>query len=448
VRGFPVHDALSAVSPDNPVWLRHASGHAGLANARAMQIAGVTAATPDPRGGEILRKPDGSPAGVFTENAEAIVDSALDRALAARTEAEVAEENRRVILLAQEEALRNGITEVHDAGVSPGTIDLYRNAYEDGELKLRLWVMLSEEYADAETLRRLYAVGDEDGRLTVRAIKAYADGALGSRGAWLLAPYADDPGTSGQNVTPMSRIRELADLALAEGWQLGVHAIGDRANREVLDAYEAAFAARPERARDARFRIEHAQILAPSDVPRFAELGVTAAMQGIHSTSDGPWTPDRLGPERTRERAFVFRDLIDSGALVANGTDSPVERIDPIACLAASVTGRMSDGRVFNPQHLMTREEALRSYTVNAARAGHEEDVRGILAPGMLADVTVLSGDPLTVSDEEIGRLRVEMTIVGGEVLYRAEEPAVSASGTRVPRPDGGETADGSSLSP
>ncbi len=422
VRGFPVHDALSAVTPDNPVWLSHASGHAALANQRAMEAAGIGPSTVAPDGGEILRLPDGRPTGVFLETAETLVDAAYAGWVAGLDEPRRRERIREALRLADLEALRSGITTFHDAGVSPDTLEAYREAISAGDVRVRLWVMLSEEHATAETLDALRAVGDLDGHLTVRAIKAYADGALGSRGAWLLEPYDDEPGSTGHNVLPMERIAELADLSLSHGYQLCTHAIGDRANREVLDVYEAAFARNPAAARDARFRIEHAQLLHPDDVGRFAALGVVAAMQGIHSVSDAPWTPDRIGPERTRTRAFAFRDLVDSGALVINGTDAPVEKIDPIATFAAMVTGRTSDGSVFNPHHLLTREAALRAFTLDAARAGNEEGQKGSIEVGKLADLVVLSQDLLSVPDAALADTRVLMTVLGGEVVWRSPD--------------------------
>jgi predicted amidohydrolase YtcJ len=418
VRGFPVHDALSAVTPDNPVWLTHASGHAGLANARAMEAAGIGPDTPSPEGGEILRGADGRAIGVFVENAEALVDGAYAAWLAGLGERDREERLRTALRLANEEAVRHGITTVHDAGASPRTIEAYRRAIADGDVAVRLWVMLSEEHADPATLEAVRTVGGLDGHLTVRAIKAYADGALGSRGAWLLEPYEDASGAAGHNVTSMERIRELADLALEHDYQLCTHAIGDRAVREVLDAYEAALAAHPGEARDARFRIEHAQLIHPDDLGRFARLGVIAAMQGVHSVSDAPWTPDRIGESRTRERAFAFRDLVDSGALVLNGTDAPVEPIDPVASFAAMATGRLADGSVFNPHHLLTREEALLAYTRHAAYGGHEEGDRGSIAVGKRADLVVLTRDILAVPAEEIADARAALTVIGGRVVW------------------------------
>ncbi|MDT8437090.1 MAG: amidohydrolase [Gemmatimonadota bacterium] len=423
VRGFPVHDALSAATPDHPVLLQHASGHAAIANARAMAAAGLGPRSASPPGGEMLRRPNGRLAGVFVETASEPVESAYAAWLATLTPERRAERTRDVLRAASREALGHGITTFHDAGASPEDIAAYRDAIREGDVGVRLHVMLSEAYATPAALDSLRVVGDLDGRLTVRAIKAYADGALGSRGAWLLDPYADEPGSTGHNVLPMERIRELADLALAYGWQLCTHAIGDRANREVLDVYEEAFAARPEAARDARFRIEHAQILHPDDVSRFARLGVVAGMQAIHAVSDAPWTPDRLGAERTRERAFVFRDLLAAGAVIANGTDAPVEPVDPIASFDAAVTGRTATGAVFQPHQRMTRDEALRSYTLAAAYAGHEEDEKGSLEPGKLADITVLDRDILTVPEDSIPGTQAWATIVGGRIAWHADRP-------------------------
>jgi hypothetical protein len=273
----------------------------------------------------------------------------------------------------------------------------------------------------AELLPAVRVVDYGDNRLTVRAIKAYSDGALGSRGAWLLDPYEDDPGNTGQNTVPLEDIEAVVRLALQHDYQVCTHAIGDRANQEVLDLYAAAFAEMPDAAQDIRFRIEHSQILHPYDVPRFADLGVVAAMQGIHAISDGPWTPDRLGEQRTLERAYQFRDLIDSGVTVMNGTDTPVEDVNPIPSFYGTVVGRMNNGEVLNPDQLMTRVEGLQAYTINAAYGAHEEFSKGSITPGKLADVVVLSQDILEIPEEQILETRVDVTVVGGEVVYRRE---------------------------
>ena len=422
VRGFQTHHALSEVSPDNPVLLRHASGHASFANARAMELAGVTEATPDPAGGEVIRDETGQPTGIFVETASGLVSAAYGASRDTMTTEDLQAESLRALLLAQEEVFSKGVTSFQDAGVGPETLGLYRRAIDDGDLKLRVWAMVSATLPNlAELLPAERVVGYGGNRLTVRAVKAYADGALGSRGAWLLDPYDDDPGNTGHNTVPLEDIAAVVRLALQHDFQVCTHAIGDRANQEVLNLYAAAFAEMPDAAADIRFRIEHSQILDPYDVPRFADLGVVAAMQGIHAISDGPWTPDRLGEERTLDRAFQFRDLIDSGATVMNGTDTPVEDVNPIPSFYGTVVGRMNNGEVLNPDQLMTRMEGLEAYTINAAFGAHEEFSKGSITPGKLADIVILSQDILEIPEERILETRVDVTLVGGEVVYTRE---------------------------
>jgi len=427
VRGFPAHFELSAISPDNPVAIRHASGHGRLANALALEAAGITADTPDPFGGEILHLPNGQPSGMLLENAENLVEDAYQEWLDARSPAERMADERQALRLGIEEFLRNGITQVQTPpaneyrGADEEEVALYRAAMEAGELKLRVWTMLDGNFVTDEMLVRLRTIGEGGHQLTVRAIKGYADGALGSRGALLLEPYDDDP-TLGEERMSLRRIEEIVELGLRHDYQVAIHAIGDGANRRVLDIYAEAFARHPEKSQDARFRIEHAQILHPDDVPRFAELGVTAAMQGIHSTSDGPWTPTRLGSQRSHDEAFPFRLLQESGALILNGTDSPVERVSPFASMAGMTVGMMNNGDIFNPHHLLTREQALAAYTINPAIAAFEEDLRGSIAVGKLADFTITAEDPLSVPAERLADTRVVMTIVGGEIVYSTEE--------------------------
>ncbi len=313
------------------------------------------------------------------------------------------------------------MTSFQDAGSSFETIARLRGAAEDGLLGVRLWVMIRERNDALEQAAGDYPlIGAVDNMLTVRAIKRTIDGALGSHGAWLLEPYSDLPESAGLNTVPVADLERTARIALDHGLQLCVHAIGDRANRETLDLFERTFEAHPDK-RDLRWRVEHAQHLHPSDVPRFAELGVIASMQAVHCTSDGPWVPLRLGDERSANGAYLWRDLVDSGAVVSNGTDAPVEDVDPIANFHASVTRRMSNGEAFYPEQRMTRMEALRSYTINAAYAAFEEQIKGSLTPGKLADVTVLSQDIMTIPEDEIPQTEVVYTIVGGKVSYRAE---------------------------
>jgi predicted amidohydrolase YtcJ len=424
VEGLPVHSSLSQVSPENPVILGHASGHASFVNERAMELAGIDADTPDPEGGEIVRDSEGRPTGALRENAEALVSRALARADSGRTEEERRAERVRLAELAAEEALSKGITSFHDAGVSFETVEFYRSLVDEGRLPLRLYVMVRASSEDlAGRLAGTRVVGYGNDRLTVRSIKRSLDGALGSHGAWLLEPYEDLERSSGLPSISLDELRRTAELAVEHDYQLNVHAIGDRANRATLDVFEAALEQASEED-DHRWRIEHAQHLHPTDIPRFAELGVIASMQAIHACSDAPWVPDRIGMERAREGAYVWRDLWESGAVVANGTDAPVEDVDPLPSYRCTVARQLPDGTVFfegQEDQRLTRMEALRSYTLNNARAAFEEDLKGSLEPGKLADVTVFSEDILTVPVEEITSAEVLYTIVGGEVAYERD---------------------------
>lgn len=423
VDGVPTHHALSAVSPDNPVVLTHASGHAALVNARALELAGIDADYRAPEGGEVVRDADGSPTGLLRENAQDPVGAVRARAEATRTAAEREARFRRVVALAAEEALSKGVTTFHDAGVGFETLDGYRRLAEAGELPIRLYAMVrapNEELEEKLARYRMVDVGDH--RLTVRSIKKQIDGALGSHGAWLLEPYADMPSSTGLVLEPVAEIERTAELAVEHGYQLNTHAIGDRANREVLDLYEAAFQVHPG-VEDPRWRIEHAQHVDPADLPRFAELGVIAAMQGVHATSDAPWVPKRLGDERAASGAYRWQDLWRSGAVVGNGTDAPVEDVDPLQSFWASVTRRLPDGGRFDPDQRMSRDQALRSYTLNNAYAAFEEDLKGSITPGKLADLVVLSRDIMTVPEDEIREARVLYTILGGDIVYQRPSP-------------------------
>jgi predicted amidohydrolase YtcJ len=420
VEGLPVHAGLSRVSPENPVFLTHASGHASFANALALELAGVTSETADPPGGEIVRDRNGEPTGALRETAQRLVRAAVERAQSSRSEEEIVAEALRAVELAGREALAKGVTSFHDAGASFETIDLFRELAAQGELPIRLYVMVRTSNEEmAAKLPEYRTIGFGGDFLTVRSIKRQIDGALGPHGAWLLEPYQDLEST-GLNLETVEDIEETAALAIEHGFQLGTHAIGDRANREVLDLYQRTFERNPAET-DLRWRIEHAQHLHPDDIGRFAELGVIASMQGIHCTSDGPWVLKRLGARRAEEGAYVWRKLIATGAVVTNGTDVPVEDIDPIAGFYASVSRRMADGTTFFPEERMTREEALRSYTLLNAYSAFEEDIKGSLTPGKLADMVVLSRDIMTVPEAEIPATRVLYTILGGRVVYSAE---------------------------
>jgi predicted amidohydrolase YtcJ len=419
VNGFPVHEALSRVSPNNPVLLTHASGHAGFVNAAAMKAADITRDTPNPPGGDIMKDAAGNPIGLLNERAQLLARDAMSRDLAKRTSSEREAAAEKEIELAAEECVSKGITSFEDAGSPPDVIDRLKRRAAEGRLPLRMWVMLREPNdALVRDVAKVRVIGYGNNYLTVRAIKRQIDGALGSRGAWLLAPYSDLPSTSGLNTEDLADIEKTAKIAIENDYQLCVHAIGDRANREVLNLYERTFKTHPEK-KDLRWRIEHAQHIDPADIHRFGKLGVIAAMQAVHCTSDGPMVIPRLGPKRAEEGAYVWQSLMKSGAHVTNGTDAPVEDVSPIASYYAAVTRRMNNGQTFYPAQRMTRMEALRSYTIENAYAAFEENIKGTLKPGMLADITVLSKDILTVPEEDIRKTDVEYTIVGGKISYQ-----------------------------
>ena len=418
VEGFPFHDGLSKVSPNNPVMLTHASGHASFVNAAAMAAAGLTEKTDDPPGGEILKDKSGRPIGLLRETASGIVGNALNAWRAKKTPAERDADARRQIELATRGSLEAGVTSFHDAGANFTTIDSLKRAAADGSLGVRLWVMVRDSNENLRAkLAQYKAVGLNNHHLTIAAIKVTADGALGSRGALMLEPYTDSPSSTGLATVPIESIADTAKIAIDNSVQLCVHAIGDRANREVLNVFERTFAQYPGE-KDLRWRIEHAQHIDPADIPRFGKLGVIAAMQGIHATSDAPYVVARLGPFRAQGGAYVWQKLMQSGAIVANGTDVPVERIDPMASFHASVTRKTKDGSVFYGDQKMTRAEALKSYTWNGAYAAKEESLKGSIAVGKLADITVLSKDIMTVAEDEIPTTTVIYTIVGGKVAY------------------------------
>ena len=423
VEGFPVHAELSKVAPNNPVLLTHASGHAAFVNSAALGAAGITRTTPDPAGGAILKDSSGQPTGLLQERAQGFASRAYSTWRDKRSVADRMADARRALSLAADESLGKGITTFQDAGSPFGTVDLMKRMAESGDLKLRLWVMLRVSNAElGAKLDQYRMIGAANGYLTVRAIKRSIDGALGPRGAWLLEPYADLPESAsnraGLNTEDPADIRRTAELAIQHGYQLCVHAIGDRANRETLNIFEEAFRAHPDK-KDLRWRVEHAQHISAADIPRFGKLGVIASMQGVHCTSDAPYVLARLGPKRAEEGAYVWQKLMKSGAVVTNGTDAPVEDVSPIASYYASVSRKLKDGSVFYGGQRMSREQALRSYTIQNAYAAFEENIKGTLKPGKLADITVLSRDILTIPEDEIPSTDVVYTIVGGQVRYQ-----------------------------
>lgn len=413
VGGYPVHDELSRLTQNHPVVLRHASGHGLFANKKAMEIAGVNRETPDPRGGRVLRDASGDPTGVFEERAMDLITDAYQNWIQTMTPESRKNEWLAGITEAQNECLKKGITSFQDAGTRYVELDWYKELDEADSLRLNLWVMLRHSYNDMEgNMRGLPHYGD---RFTCAAIKTELDGALGSYGAWLIEPYFDNPGFVGQNTTLVETMDSIAGLAKEHGMQLCVHAIGDKANRETLNVMEKHL----EKDNDRRWRIEHAQHIDPTDIPRFAELGVIASMQGIHCTSDALFAENRLGTERAASGAYPWRSLLDAGAVVTNGTDAPVEDVDPIESFYASVTRARADGKaVFFPEQKMTRVEGLHSYTAACAYAAFQEDVRGTLAPMMAADFVLLSKNLLSCPDEEIMDTEVLGTFVAGEKAF------------------------------
>lgn len=420
VNGFQTHDLLSAVSPDNPVYLGHASGHAGFANAKAMEIAGLMELDKEGiskfevEGGEVMRDAMGRPTGIFNELAQSLITKHIPENTPAK--------DIKAFEMAVAACHKNGITGFHDAGIGRETIALYEEMKAKDKMKIRLYGMLTG--GDKELLNEWYKKGpivDPDNLVTIRSVKLNCDGALGSRGAWLLEAYTDRPGHFGHETLPMNFVEETAIDGLQYGFQVCSHAIGDRANREVLDRYESAFTELPQLATDHRFRIEHAQHLHPEDIPRFAQLKVIPAMQAIHMSSDRAWAIDRLGEQRIKEGAYMWQSLLKSGIPIVNGTDVPVEPLNPIASFYASVTRKTLQGTPdggYEPAEKMTREQALKSYTLDAAYSAFEEGIKGSITVGKLADFTIYNQDLMKVAEKELLNTEIAMTIFGGEIVY------------------------------
>ena len=365
-----------------------------------------------------MRDATGEPTGLLKETAQRLTARGTAKLPQPTREQEEAR-FRQVVALAGADALSKGVTTFHDAGSSFRTIDGFKRLADEGKLPLRLYVMVRFETDSAmdAKLDSYRMIGYGGGMLTVRSVKQQLDGALGSHGAWLLAPYTDLPTSSGLTLKPVPDFERTARVAIRHGFQVNTHAIGDRANREVLDAYARVFRDNPDK-HDLRWRDEHAQHIDPSDVPRFKQLGVIASMQGVHTISDGPWVAKRLGEERARRTSYLWRSLIDAGAVVTNGTDTPVEDVDPIVSFYGSVSRKTKDGTVFVPEQRVTRAEALAAYTINNAYAAFEEKEKGSITPGKLADLVVLSKNIMTVPEDEIPTARVDLTILGGTVRY------------------------------
>ena len=418
VKGFQTHERLSEISPNNPVWLKHASGHAGFANQKAMDIAGVNKETEFGFGGEIIKDLSRKPTGVFNERAQGLISEKVENNLGE-------DSDLRAIELAVKASLENGVTSFHDAGIGRRTIEVLREAINKDILKVRIYAMLTSR--DTTLLNEWYKKGPEIGTggdlLTIRSIKINADGALGSRGAWLIDEYSDRPGHYGMPTQSMDYVYSVAKQGIKTGFQVNSHAIGDKANREILNEYEKVFNEHPELAIDHRWRIEHAQHIALDDIPRFGRLKVIPSIQGIHMSSDRPWAINRLGQKRIEESAYVWRDLINHGAVLINGSDVPVEPIDPIASFYASTTRKTLKGLPdfgYEPKQKMTRIEALKSYTINAAYGAFEDQIKGSIEIGKYADFTVFSQNLITIPEEKILDTKVLYTIVNGVVEYQA----------------------------
>jgi len=411
---FPDAAELDRAVPDRPAWLHRVDGHAAWANTAAMRVAGITRDTPDPPGGRIERDAHGDPSGVFIDAAMALVERHVPPPTPA--------ERERMLDAAQAELARVGLTGVHDAGIDAATAALYRRYADEGRLTTRIHAMIGDTGADFDALSKDGPLhGHGDGFLDIDAVKLYADGALGSRGAALLAPYADEPANSGLLFHSGDALAAMIGKATARGYQVGVHAIGDRANREVLDAFEAVYAQQPA-ARALRNRIEHAQVLVPADIPRVRALGLVASMQPMHATSDMNMAGDRLGDARLRG-AYAWRTFLGQGTRIAAGSDFPVESADPFHGLHAAVTRQDHAGRPPRGWHAgqaMTRQEALRAFTLDAAWAGHAEDAVGTLEPGRRADFILVDRDYFRVPARDIWKTRVLQTWVGGRRVYDA----------------------------
>lgn len=417
--GYPYHDALSRVSPNNPVLLVHASGHSIYVNAKAMELAGITPQTPDPAGGAIVKDKSGRLLGVLEETAMGLVRKVYEAYTLQQPESERKARWWAGIELAEADCLKKGITSFVDAGASMEQFGWMKQMAAENKFKLRHWVMIREGYSKLKANAEQFPLtGYGNGHLTMNAIKVSLDGALGSYGAWLLEPYADRAGFTGQNTFSMDSLRAIAGMAWDKNIQLCVHAIGDKANRETINIFLEQVAR--DSAKDHRWRVEHAQHIHPSEVARFRSGKIIASMQGIHCTSDAPFVVRRLGEERSRTGAYMWQEFLKAGVLVNNGTDVPVEDADPIPNFFASVTRQLADGSTFYPAQKMTREQAIYSYTMANAIAQFEEKEKGSLEKGKWADIVILSNNLLKCPETEILNTRVLYTIVGGQVLYQS----------------------------
>jgi len=412
---YPNNIELSLASPDNPVYLRGLHGFACWVNDRALEIAGIDAATPNPENGEIIRDPETwLPTGILTNRAQELVTSKIPPMSQEQVE--------NALILAHRECLRNGLTSIHEARVTLIMLDAFRALHERGELDVRIYTML--DWLDEDLIDASLAVGplvDPEHMLTVRCVKIFVDGALGSRGAAFIRPYSDSPGTSGVITTPEAAVYQLTKRSLQSGYQVAVHAIGDLANRITLNAFRRALEETP--VSDHRLRVEHAQVVALEDIPKFAPLGIVVSMQPPHCTSDMPWAELRVGAERILG-AYAWRSFLDTGVRLTLNSDFPGETLNPFFGMYAAETRQSPEGYPeggWYPEQCLSRKEVLKAYTIEAAFSGFEEGLKGQIKEGMLADFIVLSDDILTLESRQLLDLKVEQTYVGGRLKYMRE---------------------------
>jgi predicted amidohydrolase YtcJ len=412
---FPTRQDLDAIAPDNPVFLTRADGHAAIANSAALKIAKIDKNTPNPFGGEIL-KDKGEPAGMLLDNAQDLVEKNIPKPTQA--------EREHALLRGIEREIGLGWCEIQNAGSHKEDIDLIKKAFADGKAKIRFINCVFGPGEDAQRfLKEGSTINEYDHRFTQRTIKVIFDGALGSRGAALLKPYNDAPDTSGYLTEKPEDLKPMFEEALRRGIQVETHAIGDRANRIILDLYEQAFKAVPpdqRKIKEPRWRVEHAQIVDPADLPRFARLGVIPSMQPSHAISDLFFAPARLGMDRLAG-AYAWQSFLKSGAIICGGSDAPVERGEPMIEFYAAVARKSTKGESaegWHPEQAVSREQALKMFTIWPAFAAFEENDKGSIEVGKLADFTVLSQDVMKIPEPQILKTRSEMTVIGGEILY------------------------------
>ena len=416
--GYPYHEELDKVSPNNPVMLTHASGHSVYVNAKALAFSGINASTLNPSGGDIVKDKSGAIVGVLEETAQQLAGRAYGMWVNQQSESSRKAQWVESIRLAEEECLRKGVSSFQDAGSSFQQVKWMQELAQQNKLNIRHWLMVRDGNLSLRRNSSLFPIMNEGNRfLTVKSVKVSLDGALGSYGAWLLEPYSDRAGWMGQNTFNIDSLRAIAEFCWNNNLQLCVHAIGDRANRETINVF--AEQIKNDKNKDHRWRIEHAQHVNPADIPRFKEWNIIASMQSVHCTSDAPFVPKRLGDKRAAEGAYMWKAFLNEGVLVTNGTDVPVEDVDPLTCYYAAVTRKTKSGEAFYPAQCMTREEAIYSYTMANALAAFEDKEKGSLEPGKLADIVMLSNNLITCKEEEIKKTKVRLTIVGGKVKYR-----------------------------